>query len=311
VKDSRVTPAALALYSDASQDYFHGQKDVPDEDGNSPRPHFRASMLGRCMVAHLTWRAGVPSPRVIDAASRARMDAGNTYEDGVRVRLDRMGLLLGKQIALSDDELDVTGTIDLMWGGEVQEVPWWWQTYRDAMWVDFLRFLRGRVLERGPFPVTIAEVKTTGGYGFRNADKDGRWDHQLQLGAYRLLAERHPEELPGPLPDRYEILLINRDNGAHRDIPLLKERVDEAVDRLGLLREAWTTGKWPECTCETSIEKLGWLESKYCQYPNADGDGCCGTNLLARLEQSVERTRDRKDGQLSLEGGTDATHATA
>jgi hypothetical protein len=283
-----LTPEVLALYSDAWEDYWQGQKDVPDEDGNTPRAHFRASMLGRCMVAHLTWRAGVPSPRVIDAESRQRMDAGNTYEDGVRIRLDRMGLLLGKQIPLSDDQLDVTGTVDLIWGGAVQEVPWWWPIYRDPLWVDFVRFLRGRVADAGARPVTITEVKSIGGYGFRNASKDGRWDHQLQLAAYYLLATRHPEDLPGPDPDRYEILLINRDNGAHRPIPLVRARVDEAEERLGALREAWTTGKWPECSCETSFENLGWLESKYCSYPNEDGDGCCGSTLLSRLEASIK-----------------------
>ena len=285
MKDPGLTPAVLALYADASDDYFHGQKDVPDENGNTPRDHFRASMLGRCMVAHLTWRAGIPSPRVIDAASRQRMDAGNTYEDGVRVKLDRMGLLLGKQIALSDDKLDVTGTIDLMWGGEVQEISSWWQTYRDPMWIDFLRVLRGRVADRAPFPITIAEVKTTGGYGFRAAPKDGRSDHQLQLAAYRLLAYFHPEDLPGPYPDYYEILLINRDNGAHRPIPLEEARINEAEDRLGTLREAWTTGQWPECTCGTT-PGLEW-EQAYCNFPNPDGDGCCGSSLLDRLEASL------------------------
>ena len=282
----------LNLYSEAWDDYWHAQKDVPDEDGNTPRAHFRASMLGRCMVAHLTWRAGVPSPRVIDEQSRQRMDAGNTYEDGVRIRLDRMGLLLGKQLALSDEDLDVTGTVDLMWGGEVQEVPWWWQTYRDPLWVDFVRFLRGKAAAR-TYPVTITEVKTVGGYGFRNSPKDGRWDHQLQLAVYDLLADRNGPDLPGPDPERYEILLINRDNGARRVIPLKDSYVMEAEDRLGQLREAWTTGKWPPCTCSSneSFERLGWAEVKYCNYPNEDGDGCCHSSVLALLEASVAESQ--------------------
>lgn len=290
MKNDGLTPATLGLYSEAWDDYWHAQKDVPDENGNSPRAHFRASMLGRCIVAHLTWRAGVPSPRVFDEASRARMDAGNTYEDGVRIRLDRMGLLLGKQIALSDDELDFTGTVDLMWGGPAQEIPWWWPVYRDPLWVDFVRFLRGRVAARlEEAPVTITEVKSIGGYGFRIAAKYGRSDHQLQLAGYKLLADRHPDELPGPAPDRYELLMINRDNGAHRPIPLQDARVREAEDRLGQLREAWTTGKWPTCTCGLT-EDIAW-ESKYCSYPAEDGDGCCGSSLLDRLEASVAESQ--------------------
>jgi hypothetical protein len=253
--------------------------------GLRPNPYWRCSSLGYCLRRQVMQRAGLPTAE-IDEAGRRRMEAGKDLHWLYGLKLERLGLLLGREIAVTDPELSLSGHIDMVWGGEIQAIPERWERFRDPAWLWFLGELRDAVVAQygRTFPVTMDELKTVADYAFRQAAKDGRADYQLQIGGYFLLARRHPDLLPAA-PERGQIVMLNRNSAALRVIPLQEAWIAHAEERVGLLNEAWKTGKWPECGCGLT-DGMAW-EAKYCPFPNEDGDGCCGQSLLDRLEASL------------------------
>lgn len=276
------------LYIVTYEAMFH-EKPPADENGLRPKESWRCSSLGRCMRFQILERSGMEKP-VIDEASRRRMDIGSQLHWLYGLKRARFGLLLARESAITDPELALSGHIDILWGGPIQDIPENWRVYRKPDWIFFLEELRRRA--RASFgdsaPVTMDELKTVASYGFRDLDRLGRFDYRMQLAGYRLLAERHPDLLPS-IPERYQIVVFNRESGAVRPIRMADSWLAEAEERLGLLNQAWASGNWPTCTCGDT-EGLAW-EAKLCPWTNPAGDGCCGQTLLDRLEASVEVTR--------------------
>ncbi|MGQ0669245.1 MAG: hypothetical protein ACT4PO_06190 [Actinomycetota bacterium] len=278
------TSAMDLMYLDVYEQMFHEPPPL-NEDGLRPKEHWRCSSLGRCLRYQVLERSGLERAE-ISAASRRRMDIGSQIHWIHTLKKARWGLLLGREIAITDPELHLAGHIDLVWGGPVQEIPPEWRIRRKPDWIFFLEELRRRGVERWGevAPVTVEELKTVGGWGFRTALRDGRSDYRTQLGGYALLAEAHPDLLPAT-PARYQIVVFNRESGAMREIRMRPSWVEEARERVVALNEAWATGRWPPCTCGAT-EDLAW-EATLCAFPNPDGDGCCGQTLLDRLEASL------------------------
>lgn len=277
-----------ALYLATHEEMFKAPP-PSDEDGLRPRETFRCSSLGRCMRYQILERAGTPKP-AIDEDSLRRMDMGSQIHWIHGLKKARYGLMLGREVAIADADISLTGHIDLVWGGPVQEIPEKWRLYRKPDWIFFLEALRRRAREQwgDAAPVTVDELKTVASYGFRQMPRDGRSDQRTQLGGYAMLAERHPDLMPAE-PERYQLVVFNRESGAMREIPMERAWVDVAAERLETLNAAWSSGSWPNCTCGAT-EDIAW-ERKLCPWPTDDGSGCCGQTFLEQLEASVEATR--------------------
>jgi hypothetical protein len=281
-------PDMKALYLDVYEEMFHEEPPV-NAEGLRPKESWRCSSLGRCMRFQVLERSGRPKP-AIDARGRRVMDIGSQLHWIYGLEKARFGLLLGKEIAVADPELSLTGHLDILWGGPVQDIPDKWRLYRKPDWIFFLEELRRRERERwgDAAPVTIDELKTVSGWGFSNLGKDGRTDYQFQLAGYDILARRHPDAMPAA-HERAQVVVFNRESGATREIAMKPSWVSAAEERLGQLNEAWTTGNWPICTCGTGPEDMLW-QRNYCAFQNESGDGCCDTSLLDLLEASIEGT---------------------
>ncbi len=281
-------PDMKALYLDVYEEMFHEEPPANGE-GLRPKESWRCSSLGRCMRFQVLERSGRAKPE-IDADARRRMDIGNQLHWIYGLERARFGLLLAKEVAIADPELSLTGHIDIVWGGPVQDIPPKWRLFRKPDWIFFLEELRRRERERwgDAAPVTMDELKTVASWGFRNLAKDGRTDYQYQLGGYDILARRHPDLMPAP-HERAQVVVFNRESGATREIAMQPSWVSAAEDRIGELNEAWSTGNWPTCTCATGPEDMLW-QARYCSFQNPSGDGCCDTTLLELLEASIEGT---------------------
>jgi hypothetical protein len=281
-------PAMDQMYLRTHEAMFH-QPPPPDPTGLRPREAWRCSSLGRCPRYQVLERAGFPKPP-IDEGSRRRMDIGSDLHWIYGLKRARFGLLLGKEVAISDLEHNLTGHLDIIWGGPIQDIPPKWREFRNPEWIFFLEELRRQARERWgeAAPVTSDELKTVASYGFRLMDKDGRYDYRLQLSGYRLLGEWHPDLLPVREVERHQVVVFNRESGGVRAIPMQDWWMQETLERLDLLNTAWSSGNWPACTCGET-PGIEW-EAKLCAYKNPDGDGCCGVTLLDRLQASIEAT---------------------
>jgi hypothetical protein len=266
---------------------FLGHLDRPV--GPEGRPYWRASKVGYCLRSQCLWRAGVKPTRIEDPDQQAdkerRFEWGHRMERHVVLTYERAGLLVVEQLPLTDQNLSVEGHADAVYGGvptpDLPSRSRWWEP--DFVWA--VQTFRSRVAQtvNGPIPITGVEVKSTHGGAVKKMLKEGaRFDHRMQSGTYKLIAARHPEQMPVPL-ERFELVVVGRD--AVR--PLIYSVTDadarQAEDRLGNLNEAWTTGSWPNCDCGR-VPGMEWL-AKYCDY-GSGGDGCCGQGLLELLEAS-------------------------
>lgn len=285
-------PALLDLYIDHHRRFWREEPELGTDGQPKARPAWRCSSLGYCLRAQVLERAGVPPTREIDERTRRTFQWGDDLHWFARRRLARMGILLAEEVPLHDPELELTGHVDAIYGGKVQDVPRTADgmpdvSYRSPDWVFFLEYLRERVKEAfGPeLPVVGVEIKSQHSYAVRRAFKEGPMlHHALQLAGYSILAERQPQSLPA-VPERWELLLVGKDALGMLTFGLLRRHVDEAMARLGRLNEAWRTGSWPECTCGRT-PGIEW-EAKYCKYIGLEGEGCCGQDLLAKLEASL------------------------
>jgi hypothetical protein len=266
-----------------------GLNDTPLVEGD--RGLWRPSNLGQCLRRQYLWRSAIPETRVetdADAADKERRFAwGRDIEQHVAERIERAGLLIEKGAKLSDPELELVGHVDFVWGGLVSNTlpersRYWSAPYRWAV-----QTVREKIAEyvEGPIPITGTEMKSTSSWGIRRMYDEGpRFDYRCQAGAYWLMAQRHPEQLLVPL-DRFEIVVVGRDNVRPLRFEASDVEARMAEDRVDVLNEAWKARKVPPCTCATG--EVGYDQQKYCPYPNPSGDGCCGSTLLDLLERSV------------------------
>jgi len=282
------------LYNQVSSELL-GHMDPPV--GENGRPHWRASMNGYCLRRQYMWRQGVPDTRAeteeqcID--KERRFAAGNRVERELVDAIELAGVLIARQVSLSDPELHVTGSADVLWGGAVQrELPdrsKWWDP--DYTWA--IRELRARAdrLVGVPLPLTLTEIKSTHSYAVRKMYKEGpRFDFRCQAGTYWLMASDHPEQLPSGGLDRVEIAVVGRDAVKPLIFGVTRRDVDLARSRLEALNKAWDERKPPPCTCGQEAG-MSW-EQGYCPYLDPeDPSRCCGMGLLDRLTASVEATR--------------------
>lgn len=302
----------LDLYIAAHEEFW---KTADEPAPNTIRPYWRASSLGKCLRSQCLERAGVPRGRAFDDKARRTFQLGDDIHWFVRRRWARMGLLLGEEIEITDAELALSGHIDAVMGGPVQDIPEDWRIHRNPDWIMYLEHLRHRVrtLLGEELPIRGVEIKSINAWAFRHLD-GVRSDHALQAAAYALLGERHPDSMPGT-PEWWEILYLPKDPLQFHPRTVVRSWKDEAYARLEELNEAWGSGSWPNCTCGLT-EDMAW-ESKYCSFPNEADGGCCGQTLLDRLEQSlatstvpngrpeltVVQDADETDGQMRI-GGT-------
>jgi len=264
--------------------------------GERGRPYWRTSMLGYCMRRQVLWRAGIPDTRVESAEDQVskerRFQWGNDLHSHVADRAELAGLLIATEVPLYDEALKLNGNVDLLWGGRVRrDLP-----VRSAKWspeyADAVRELRRRlVLAVGDaaVPVTMSEIKTTSDYGLKYWFRDGPPLHaRMQLAGYVTLARRHPEQLPIPeVPERFTILALSRDAVQPAEFGLPPGDPDLVVERLDALNAAWASGEWPNCTCGLT-KTIEW-EQRFCPYGSpTEANTCCGQDLLARLEASLE-----------------------
>lgn len=270
--------------------------------GDKGRKHWRPSALGNCYRAQVMWRRGVP-PRQKEQTPEEIADREKRFEWGRQLEqfyveaIELSGLLISPQVTLTDLDLEVEGHLDAMWGGVLQsELPqrsrYWSPEYAWAV-----RTLRGRVMEMASgdiTPITGTEVKSTHSYAVRMARKEGmRFGHRMQIASYKLMADRHPEQLPVPI-ERFELALVGRDYVNPLIFGITRNDAAEALERIEKLNQLWRDGELPDCTCLEGPESptyVGYQQAKYCQFQNEDGDGCCNWRLLDQLERSVEKAR--------------------
>lgn len=290
-----ITTRDILEIRNATWSIYLGHSDpAPGDDG---RPYFRVSGLAFCPVSNLLWRAGVPPTKVESERDRAqrqgRYERGNRIEREVLDAYRLAGVLLDSQVPLWDEDLEIKGHADAVWGGPWQREPqarsvYWTPKYREAVLVLQQTLEARAAADR--LPITLAEVKSTSEWAIRKMRKEGPapW-YRAQIAGYRLLATLHPEQVQARQIDRWEFVVLDPDGGLPIIFEAERADVDQVEERIGVLVEAWHSGNWPVCSCG-STPGMEW-EAKRCNYLNPDDTTeCCGNTLLDRLEASVAAT---------------------
>lgn len=249
---------------------------------------WKASMLGGCMRAQTYNRLKVPSYRSFDAGTLKTFSYGDTLHNWLKRFYRTSGVLLAEEGKLEAPGLDLVGYFDVLLTSSVQDITEEQRERWSPWWLEFVEKLRESA--RATFPddgeVVIGEIKSISPYGFKYVRKEPKADHQLQIGAYMLMARLDPDLLPAE-PTGGRVIYISKDSKE----PILEHDFEEqwAEDAAEIIDELcayWAKDELPPCTCE------GWQLS-YCDYLHPDartgagkasklavaGKHCCSPDL--------------------------------
>jgi hypothetical protein len=250
--------------------YIDLERQRKDED-YTPPDRWSASQLGYCMRRQFLRRKGVPETAPMDTTTLRRFQLGRLVERLVRSVYWRMGYGLAEEVHLIDEDLNVSGYVDLLASSTVNhDIPQEKESEWGPEWTEWIKKIRKQAEREfagklGEGNVGI-EIKSTSSFAFKKFNTQGPSDHHmLQVGTYALIAERFPDQFSHPV-DRWELLLVSKD-----DVKVLRYAVNEkwkerAQFRLASLNIMWEMGDMPKCECE------GWMKN-YCPYK--EGDMCC------------------------------------
>jgi len=243
---------------------------------------WRSSSLGYCPRRQFYERAAVPKPDDGFLASRT-LWLGDMIHHGVQQMFRNSGLLIVEELALEDPDLHVQGHVDMVWGGVIPPELLPGEEGYSPKWQAFLLKYRADLLnlygwERG-FPITGTELKSAAQYSAEKMYAEGpQFHHVMQTASYKLMADRHREQLPDVLRksgvDRWEIGVLAKSDLAMPRFDISATHVERVLERIEGLNAAWDAREVPECRCGKDIS---W-EANYCAYK--DGGGCCGSGLI-------------------------------
>jgi hypothetical protein len=215
----------------------------------------------------------------------------------------------GGETRLHDDELGLTGHVDAILGWPPENVDSIPEQYRDEWSEDYLDWLQGmrdKVLLAFPElmdgSLVVVELKTTHSNSLPRLKAEGepRFNNGVQAGAYRLLAQRHPEQMPEGFDfetAQFRVEYVGKDTFGMLHFPIDQRWADEAERRCHVLNRAVELESPPDCTC------AGW-EVEYCalqttpevRYGPRGGQllffTCC--EGIGQYERRVDKKKDRK-----------------
>ena len=243
---------------------------------------FRSSSLGYCLRRQFLERAGVPkAPQV---GSRT-LWLGDQIHYGVQSTFKHLGLMLGEEVRFHDDDLQLTGHVDMIWGGKLQPNL----VEPDAVSPNWYRYLEQvredlkRRYETDEFPIMGAELKSAHQYSAEKAAREGpAFHHQMQAGSYDLLSEMHPEQLPIDVDavEKWQIVMLAKSDLGMPVFDVSPTMKRQARERIEELVQWWESKALPPCTCGVTIS---W-EQRYCPY--AEGHSCCSDDLIETAPDS-------------------------
>lgn len=255
---------------------------------HAPATSWYSSSLGYCMRRQFFDRLGVPKDQ--SYRSSRTLWLGDIIHHGVQQMLWRSGLMLAEELSLVDDELQIHGRLDALWGGEVRVGLFENEEDYSPDWKRFLVAYREtlKMFYGDRFPITGTEFKSANQYSAERSFTEGmQLHHKMQIGSYDLMVQRNPSLLDEVIDvdhvDRWQLVMLAKSDlkmPIFDSLPILAEKAHE---RLVDLNTFWDAQITPPCTCGQDIS---W-ERNYCPYQNDIGE-CCDLAYLEnfRLEEA-------------------------
>lgn len=239
-----------------------------------------AGNLGYCLRRQFLDRAGV---EVAEEFPLRTFWIGDLIHEGYQQMMRNAGILIAEELHLVDEELDLSGYVDMVWGGLIPEGLFDHEQEYKKPWQDFLVQYRHALSINWPegFPVTGDELKSSNDYAARKMVSEGpNFHHLMQAATYGLILDRNPDQLV-PTVDRWRLSIIDKSDGLMNVFEVRPGHTERALERVNELNDHWKRRELPPCTCGT---QMVW-EKNYCKFK--DGDGCCDPHLVEKAT-SVE-----------------------
>jgi hypothetical protein len=272
----------LDLYTTSERAIFEAER--------SAQIGWRASGIGYCPRRQYLHRAGVPPLKPdMEAAQRRTLAWGDSIHYFMKNITRRAGLFIAEEVKMKDEVLDITGTCDLLWGGELQPYV---KRDNPNHWDDFLEAFRRSIYESygEQVPVILTELKSAKTYAIEKAQEHGAKEvngaYHEQLATYFILASMHPDQLPVE-PDVFRLTLIGKETADVVSFGLQQSAIDRVWWKLEELAKAWNGQAQPQCTCwqdgpPRKKKPFPWTV-EYCDYFDGEKD-CCHAMLLEAAE---------------------------
>ena len=235
-----------------------------------------AGNLGYCLRRQWLERAGVEA--VEDYPLRTFW-IGDLIQTGYERMMSNAGLLITSELHLVDEDLELSGYVDMIWGGKIPQGLFEHEESYKPEWQDFLlgyRELLNTAYEGRTFPITGDELKTANDYSARKMQQEGAgFHHKMQAASYGLMLDRNPRALETQV-DRWRLSVIDKSDGLMNVFEIREAHSQQAEERVRSLGEYWRERALPPCTCGVDIS---W-EKNYCKY--RDANGCCDPHLVEK-----------------------------
>jgi hypothetical protein len=251
--------------------YDRGVRDAAYERSGYLYP----SSLGYCPRRQVWEARGVPFTNPLSEQTLRTFLLGDKVEQTVVECYERAGLARATQTPLRDDELRLSGKLDLIASPDVDMV------FRHGLQPVDLE-LREAVARQFAGQLgdgnTAIEVKSCSSFAFKNIDKYGPNDHhKLQVGACALLARRNPTQLPVPV-ERWELLYASKDDLNIMRFQMVERWVTDAQKKIEEML-SYLDGEDAPCTCPDTWEGKADPKTKRLRCPYASDHErklCCG-----------------------------------
>lgn len=234
-----------------------------------------AGSLGYCLRRQFLDRAGVP---VEEDLPLRTFWIGDLIHDGYQRMMYNAGILLAEELHLVDEDLDLSGYVDMIWGGPIPIGLLPHEQHHKEPWQDFLIRYRDEARTHWPegLPVTGDELKSANDYSARKMVSEGpSFHHLMQAASYGLILDRDPSQFVTQV-ERWRLSIIDKSDGKMVVFEVREAHTQRALERVEKLNAYWKARELPPCTCGVEIS---W-EKNYCKY--RDGDGCCDPHLVEK-----------------------------
>lgn len=241
-----------------------------------------AGNLGYCLRRQFLDRAGVEVPE--DYPLRTFW-IGDLIHSGYQNMMANAGILIAEELHLVDDELNLSGYVDMIWGGLVPDGLLPDEQDYSTSWQDFLLAYRGELRTHWPegFPITGDELKSANDYSARKMVSEGpSFHHLMQAASYGLILDRDPDQFEAVI-DRWRLSIIDKSDGLMNVFEVRESHTQRALERVEALNQYWGIRELPPCTCGAEVV---W-EKNYCKYATKrDASGkvseCCSGYLIEK-----------------------------
>ena len=239
---------------------------------SKPSEKWRGSDMGACFRKRIYSRQGVKPTEKLDARIRRVLDTGDIFHWKYQNFLKRIGILVGKEIEITNEEYNYIGHCDAVVGGipKVKKELFEWtnkKTGEKKLNEKMYNWTVKKMEEVKELPLLLYDFKTQHSQSFHYLDKQGpQKEHIHQLASYLTFIDKKKY----PVTEG-RLMYISKDDSRLLEFPVIcNAKVETTIkEELRELQEYWDNKELPpklDNTTEERGKKYPNWKCRFCSF---------------------------------------------